>query len=99
MNTHLLNYEDVKDCPMSESAAIAYHAVVNLNNMDLMNLFAALMGEDVKGLAISRTWKSGQTHTEYMTSIPNIRLAQSNQDAENEQLATKNDDYFEERAY
>ena len=104
--THIFSamLNDVKDYPMTNSTEEVYDAIIKLGNIDLMQLFVALFGTDAQHIQMSRTWKSGQTHTEYMTSKPDFQIVSCNrtlaQDAENEeawQRACERDrDYYEE---
>jgi hypothetical protein len=105
-NTHIFStmLNDVKDYPMTNSTEEVYNSIIKLSNVDLMQLFVALFGTDAQHIQMSRTWKSGQTHTEYIASKPDFQIVSCNrtmaQDAIDQQAweeeCAKQRDYYEE---
>ena len=80
---------DVKDYPMTNATEEVYNSIIKLGHIDLIQLFVALLGEDIQHLQISRDWNSGETHEQYMTSKPTINVVSCPrslaEDAENEE--------------
>jgi hypothetical protein len=70
--TSMIN--DVKDYPMTNATEEVYNSIIKLGHIDLIQLFVALLGEDIQHLQISRDWNSGETHEQYMTSKPTINV-------------------------
>ena len=95
---------DVKDYPMTNETEEVYNAIIKLGNIDLMQLFFALLGEDAQHLQMSRTWNSGETHTTYITSKPTFRIVSCDrimaQDELDEQAwkeeSARQEDYYNE---
>lgn len=107
-NTFILSsmLNDVKNYPMTNSTEALYNSITQLNHVDLLQLFHALLGEELQHIQISRDWNPGETYEQYMSSKPHFEVVScprsQAQDAIDQQAweeeCARQDDYYNETA-